>query len=184
MKISQVLIPQVRSITLLLPERVLPTPTAKVVIFFETAKKKTRILSFECKGVPFGSICCTNFSMFGEDTDPTPTPPLHGRGVATPSCIVDKPNGTPPHGRGVAAPSCIVSKPNGTPLPSRGGAGVGSVLFYFTISKVQHLGQPTSNGDYSPVYYRLLVITLSLFGFHQVPIVGGLPLIFAPNRQK
>jgi len=71
-------------------------------------------------------------------------------------------------------------------LPSLQGEGQGWGLYYsfFTISKVHHLGQPTSNGDYRPVYYRLLVITLSLFGFHQVPIVGGLPLIFAPNRQK
>ncbi len=39
-----------------------------------------------------------------EYTDPTPAPPLEGRGVAT-----------------------AVSNPHGTPLPSRGGAGVGSV---------------------------------------------------------
>ena len=42
-----------------------------------------------------------------KDTDPTPAPPLEGRGA---------PHGTPASGKAAAAP-----------LPCRGGAGVGSV---------------------------------------------------------
>ncbi len=38
LKISQVFVPQVWSITLLLPERVLPTPPAKLKNNYETAK--------------------------------------------------------------------------------------------------------------------------------------------------
>ena len=43
--------------------------------------------------------------MNSNNTDPTPAPPLEGRGAATAGEV----------------------KPHGTPLPSRGGAGVGSV---------------------------------------------------------
>jgi len=43
LKISQVFVPQVWSITLLLPEWILPTPTAKVGNIFETTKKKVKI---------------------------------------------------------------------------------------------------------------------------------------------
>ena len=49
------------------------------------------------------SICSSE-----RDTDPTPAPPLHGRGVPT--------------GNGGGA----------APLPCRGGAGVGSVIFLGT----------------------------------------------------
>ncbi len=42
LKISQVFISQVGSITLLLPERVLPTPIAKINIILKTAKKLER----------------------------------------------------------------------------------------------------------------------------------------------
>jgi len=43
--------------------------------------------------------------MNNNNTDPTPAPPLEGRGSATTGEV----------------------NPQGTPLPSRGGAGVGSV---------------------------------------------------------
>ena len=43
--------------------------------------------------------------MKNNNTDPTPAPPLEGRGSATAGEV----------------------NPQGTPLPSRGGAGVGSV---------------------------------------------------------
>jgi hypothetical protein len=40
LKISHVFVPQVQSITLLLPEWVLPTPIAKIGIISETTKKR------------------------------------------------------------------------------------------------------------------------------------------------
>ena len=56
-------------------------------------------------------------------TDPTPSPPLEGRGVphGVPAFPLERrgvPHGVPAAGKAVA-----------TPLPCRGGAGVGSVLF-------------------------------------------------------
>ena len=49
-----------------------------------------------------------------KDTDPTPTPPLRGRGGADTQQTSD------------SATDLSGNSPHGTPLPSRGGAGVGS----------------------------------------------------------
>jgi len=46
LKISQVFVAQVWSITLLLPERVLPTPTAKVKRKIDSTKKKEEKFAF------------------------------------------------------------------------------------------------------------------------------------------
>ena len=69
------------------------------------------------------SICCSLFFAVYRDTDPTPTPPLQGRGVPT-----------------EFYPQSEAEAP---PLPCRGGVGVGSVSSFYVC-------QGTS--DWTPYY--------------------------------
>ena len=61
-------------------------------------------------------------------SDPTPAPPLQGRGVPAESRAAGKAHPQPvPSGREVPAESHAAGKAVAAPLPCRGGAGVGSL---------------------------------------------------------